>query len=319
MSGKRVMLLVQIALAVGLLALLWRLADGAEAARRLASAHPGWLMAAFVALTLQTVLSALRWRLTAGQLGIALDRPTAVREYYLSQLINQALPGGVLGDAARAVRSRAAAGLLASGQAVAFERLAGQIGLYGVFAAAVLASLAAPGVAWPCWLWPPLLALILGLPLVTLALFAIVRLLPGRVGRALHAFAGAAAHALAAPAVVWRQIGLSLATALCNVLAFAFCAFAVGADLSLLAALTVVPMILFAMVVPLTVSGWGVREGAAAALFPLAGASAAEGLAASVAFGLIFLAAVLPALVTMLRAPRQIGRAAARPLPSRRD
>jgi hypothetical protein len=55
-------------------------------------------------------------------------------------------------------------------------------------------------------------------------------------------------------------------------------------------------MILLAMLIPLTIGGWGLREGAAAWLFPLAGATAAEGLAASVAFGLVFLCVALPGL-----------------------
>jgi hypothetical protein len=53
------------------------------------------------------------------------------------------------------------------------------------------------------------------------------------------------------------------------------------------------------MLIPLTISGWGVREGAAAALFPLAGTTASEGFAASVAFGLVLLVAVLPGLLTL--------------------
>jgi glycosyltransferase 2 family protein len=64
--------------------------------------------------------------------------------------------------------------------------------------------------------------------------------------------------------------------------------------------LALVPIILFAMLVPLSVSGWGLREGAAAALFPVAGATAAEGFATSVAFGLAFLVAVLPGAVPLL-------------------
>ena len=74
-----VLRVLQIAVALGLLALLWQVADGAEAARRLAGADPLWLAAAFVALTLQTVLSALRWRLTAAQLGIEINKRTALR------------------------------------------------------------------------------------------------------------------------------------------------------------------------------------------------------------------------------------------------
>ena len=47
-----------------------------------------------------------------------------------------------------------------------------------------------------------------------------------------------------------------------------------------------------------------VHEGAAAAFFPLAGASATAGLAASIAFGLVFLISTLPGLALLLAAGR---------------
>jgi glycosyltransferase 2 family protein len=90
----------------------------------------------------------------------------------------------------------------------------------------------------------------------------------------------------------------------CNLAAFAFCARATGTALPLAAILALVPLILLTMVLPLTIGGWGLREGAAAALFPLAGASAAAGLATSIAFGLMLLVSVLPGLVALWPVPR---------------
>ncbi|NKX44019.1 lysylphosphatidylglycerol synthase domain-containing protein [Roseicyclus persicicus] len=289
---------VQVGVAVGLLAVLWHVADGRAALGHLAAAQPLWLAAALAALTAQTVLSALRWRLTAGQLGIVLDRRTALREYYLSQIVNQALPGGVLGDAGRAVRARAQAGLLASGQAVLFERLAGQAALLLLFAGAVAGTLAVPGgFDWPGWLLPPVLAGLAGAVAVVLALALAGPRLPGRAGRAMAGTGAAFLRAVWAPRVRTRQAAMSAATALLNIAAFALCAAAVGVALAPGAALVLVPLILFTMLVPVTVSGWGLREGAAAVLLPLAGATAAEGLAASVAFGVAVLVAALPGAV----------------------
>lgn len=291
---------VQAGIAVALLALLWRVAGGEEAARSLASADPLWLLAALAALTLQTVLSALRWRLTAAQLGITLDPRAALAEYYLSQVVNQSLPGGVLGDAKRAVRARGQAGLLASGQAVVFERLAGQVGLFLCTATAFVLTLAMPGgVTWPAWLRTPVaLFVAIGLCL-PVGIYALTRM-PGRMGDALRAFWQPMIRALAARAVILRQFLLSIATTLCNLAAFAFCAQAVGHGLSPAATAAFVPLILLTMLVPLTISGWGLREGAAAALFPVAGVSASGGLAASVVFGLVLILSTLPGLLVLL-------------------
>ena len=286
--------LLQVAIALGLLVLIWRSADGPEAARSLVSADWRWLLLAVLALSLQTVLSALRWRLTARQLGIRLGARQAIGEYYLSQVVNQSLPGGMIGDAGRAVRSRSQAGLVAAGQAVVFERLAGQIAMFATLTVAFLATLAVPGgFEWPSWLLAPVAILVAaGLCLPVLAQAATY--LPGAAGRALRQVRGALHAALAARPALAGQIVLSLGTTLCNLAAFAFCARAVGVDLGLAATAALVPLILFTMLIPISISGWGLREGAAATLLPVAGATASGGLAASVAFGLAFIAAVLP-------------------------
>jgi len=304
--ARPVMRAVQIAVTLGLLALLWRLVDGQAALAHLAGAQPVWLAGALALLTAQTLLSALRWRLTAGQFGITLDLRTAISEYYLSQIVNQVLPGGVLGDAGRALRARLQSGLIASGQAVLFERLAGQIALFALFAGAVVTSLALPGgFHWPnITLLAPVLSLIAGIMGFVLVLWFVGPHLPGRTGAALGAFKAAFLRALWAPQVRLRQIATSVGTAFLNVAAFACCASAVGVPLPPGAALVLVPPILLMMLVPITVSGWGLREGAAAALLLSVGATAAEGLAASVAFGLTLIVAALPGAVAAGRMTR---------------
>jgi uncharacterized membrane protein YbhN (UPF0104 family) len=294
--------LAQVAIALGLLVLIWRAADGPEAARSLAASDWRWLALAFVALSVQMVLSALRWQLTARQFGIILSAPQAVREYYLSQVVNQSLPGGMIGDASRAVRSRGQAGMLAAGQAVVFERLAGQIALFATLGVAFVITLTIPGgLDWPPWLIAPVtLFLAIGISVPVLALAAVH--LPGAVGRTACKFRNAFVTALAARSALPGQIALSLGTTICNLAAFAFCARAVGVDLSLAAVAALVPLILFTMLIPISVSGWGLREGAAATLLRGAGATASGGLAASVAFGLVFVATVLPGfLIPLLR------------------
>jgi len=57
--------------------------------------------------------------------------------------------------------------------------------------------------------------------------------------------------------------------------------------------------------VPVTISGWGLREGAAVVLFPLAGSTASGGLATSVAFGLMLIVASLPGSLAVLGRARR--------------
>lgn len=294
----------QAAVAVVLLALLWQAADGPTAAQSLANAEWSWLGLALLALTVQTILSALRWQLTARQLGMAFNAWHAIREYYLAQIVNQSLPGGMVGDAGRAYRARNQAGLLASGQAVVIERLLGQVAMFLTLAVAFGATSLVPGgLDWPRWLALPVGAMILA----GLALPFVLRLalhVPGFVGRWMSSLGRLMDTAVSGRQVLPGQIALSIGTALCNLAAFAFCARAVGVDLALPAVAALVPLILFTMLIPISVSGWGLREGAAAALLPLAGATASGGLASSVAFGLTFIVAVLPGVIFLRLKPQ---------------
>ena len=275
---------------------------------RLAGAQPLWLAASVAILVVQTVVSAVRWRLTASRLGQRIAFGRAVSEYFVAQVVNQTLPGGVLGDVGRAVRARHDGGLVRASQAVALERLAGQLALVAVALVAVaLTALVPRGLSWP----PGTGVGVVGGAILLVLLVRYGRPLARRwrVPPAVAATVAAARHALAAPEVRSRQIVLSLATVACNVLAFVFCARATGSELPLGSAAAVVPMVLAAMVIPLGIGGWGYREGAAAALWPLVGASAAAGVAASVAFGATMLVASLPGLLPIIAGRRRLARA----------
>lgn len=287
---------------IGLLGLLLWVVEWRAVLGVLGKAQPGWLLLAAALLVGQTVVSALRWRLVAARLGQRIAMGLALREYFLAQAVNMALPGGVAGDAARAVRARAEVGLERAGMAVVLERAAGQVALVAVTAAAVVAVMVVPGgmtvpgaVAWAVFL-------VIG---GGGAVFLVLSRMAGRRA-AVARWRQGLRVALLAPGVRGVQAGLSLATVALNLMAFWACGGAVGVWLPLGAALVVLPLVLFAMLVPLTVGGWGLREGAAVVLFPLAGASGAEGFAASAAFGAVFTLTALGGLILHARPLRAV-------------
>ena len=285
------------AVTFGVLAALWSAAGGAEIGQRLLQVSPLWLGAAVGALLLQTVLSAQRWRLTAAQLGQALPARYATREYFLSQAFNQALPGAVIGDAARAVRARDQGGLRIAAQAVIFERMAGQIAMFLTLAIAFVSTAAVAGGID----WPPAMQAALSTAVGAAALLAITLLiLTATPSTRLARWLSPLTRSLFGAEILPAQVVFGLAITACNLAAFAFAARAVGVELSMIEIVALVPVILFAMLVPLTISGWGVREGAAAFVLPIAGVSAADGIAASIMFGLALLISVLPGAVLVL-------------------
>jgi glycosyltransferase 2 family protein len=274
--------------AAGLLA--WLL-DPAQVAARLAGADAGWLVLAVALLIAQVALSAERWRHTAAPLGLALGRTEALGEYYLAVLANTLLPGGVLGDVARGARDRQPAGAGAAALSVVLERAAGQVAL----------GVAGAGAAM-VWLWPdPGAAIMAGLVLATGA---------GGWALARGGRAGAAVRRAWIVQGAWRaQVLLSLAVLACNIGGFWAAAQAVGVDLPWPAGVTLVAAALTAMLLPVSLGGWGLREGAAAAIWPLAGIAPEAAVAAALAYGIAALLAATPGLLPLGRMRRRPGGA----------
>ena len=289
-------LLVRLVPPVIIIGLLWSLADGPSALALLANADWRYLVLALLAVNLQTIASAWRWHRVAARLGQAISPRHAISEYYLSQLVNQSLPGGVLRDAARAVRARHAATLGIAAQGVIIERLAGQIAMLGLLAIAGSWAILAPGGMALTANQNQLLIGALAIGALALALVVGPRLIRKkwsvRLGQSVK-------PALIEDSAWIEQTALAGLIVALNLASFSLCALATGTGLSTEAILVLVPLILCAMLVPATVAGWGFREGAAAGLFPLVGASAAAGFAASLAFGLVILAASLPGLAVL--------------------
>ncbi len=287
--------LLRLAVPLVLIAAIWAIVDSDDALARLRGVEVGWLVGAILTANLQTVLSALRWRLVARTLGVPLAFGQAVREYYVSQLVNQTVPGGVVGDAARAVRSRHGATLMRAGQAVVVERLLGQAALVAVTLSGFALALSfRGGIAWPDpagWAVAGTVVAVAGVVLsrARLAEFPVL----WRLGPILRA-------AVLAPGVWQRQVALGLAIVACNLAIFVFCARATGTVVPIEAVVTLIPLILAAMLLPVSIGGWGWREGAAAGLFPLIGAGSGAGLAASIAFGLVLLISSLPGALWIL-------------------
>ncbi len=64
--------------------------------------------------------------------------------------------------------------------------------------------------------------------------------------------------------------------------------------------LPLIAPVLVTMLLPITIAGWGIREGAAAALWGSVGLTPAEGVAVSVAYGVLVLLGSLPGAVIMV-------------------
>lgn len=234
-----------------------------------------WSIAVALALgAAGTLIQAQRWRLVSRGYGTVLSLSDAWMRCWQAVFLNSVLPGGLAGDAMRAIEHRVGrdASWRGSVGSVAGERLA------GTAVVLVAASVALLGVR------PWLSAAAGGAALVVVA------------------FAWPALRRLAARDLV--AVGaLSVAGWL------VFAALFVVAVRSEIVAVTIpawpdvfglAAVLLAGMSIPLSWGGWGPREGAAALGFVVFGYTAELGVAVSVGYGLLALISVLPGGLVLL-------------------
>lgn len=235
------------------------------------------VFAALAVLMVQAAAGALRWReivlLQGGSLGLA----RAINLFFLGTFFNQTLSSTIGGDAVRVWRLKAAG--LSIGRAaggVALERVAGLLTL------AMLAAGAAPLAQGPA-----LVALLLmaGIGLLAAVLIALgVRLgSPGSPWRRIMEDA----HTVLLSRRGLVVLAISMAIHLTGAVALWMVALGLGMELALLPCLVLVPPAMLVATLPISLGGWGVREGSLVAAFAMIGVGADASVAISVAFGLL--------------------------------
>ena len=95
-------------------------------------------------------------------------------------------------------------------------------------------------------------------------------------------------------------VALSVGIHLLNVLAMYLIARGLEIEVGIVTAVVLLPPVLLLSLLPISVAGWGVREGATVVALSLAGVPSYQSLAVSICFGLCALAISLPGGVLWL-------------------
>jgi uncharacterized membrane protein YbhN (UPF0104 family) len=285
-------LLIKVAVSGLLLYMALNWVNIGTVANRLSQIDPRWLALCLLVPLAQSFLLSMRWQKIIARCGSDLQLGQLFRVSMIAQFFNQTLPSSVGGDAMRIWYVARQTDWRIATYSVVVDRVV------GVTAVAIVVTACLP---WTLELVRNPVgrsALLLiglgciggGLVFVGLASDRLHVLQRWAPSRHLAATATVALGILRSPRALARIFGLSfIMHGLTAVLAWC-AARSVGADLPLLYALFLVLPVALIATVPISVAGWGVREGVMVAAFGYAGLPPSDGLIVSLLFGASYLA-----------------------------
>lgn len=295
--------------------------------------QPLWFVLALALLVSANLLAVVRWGWLLRSLGLYQPVSTYITLYFAGGLINQGLPSTIGGDSYRAVEvsrlahssdavtahptlaqelhapidlQHAPPRLRLGFLSVAFDRGLGLVGnnILGALGLLLSGAMIAP--------WGPTLgAWVLGAMLGGAAMGCLLLRLPrsrGLILALLTKLGMSQALKGVDTAFGWPQVAVQLTIsvmthtlALC---AFWFCLRAFGIYAPFAALMVGLPALGLLMMLPISISGWGLREATLSAALVLWGVDSGVTVLASVSFGIVTLATYLPGAVSLLRRRR---------------
>jgi glycosyltransferase 2 family protein len=301
------------AISAALLGLLLRHRDIGALAAQMEAVGPAALLGGAVLVASGATLLAARWSVILGALGASRGLGVTVPLLLVGRFFGQVLPSNIGGDVVR-IWLACKAGLTpaVSISSVMADRL---IGLLTVL---LLVTAEMPAVVR----MSPGSAVIGGLALLLIAgyggcLVALVldrlpaRLARFRIVRGFRQFARDLRAILLRPRPAALAILCGGLCQVCDSLAVFTLAQGLGLAVGFADCLVIVPLANLVQAVPISIGGWGVREGFFVAAFGMTGLAAPDALAVSILLGLVNLVVSLPGGVLWLRQKDALPRDAA--------
>lgn len=302
---------------LGLIAwILWR-NDASAVFSKLGQVDGTWLGSGIALLVASVVLGAVQWERLLAVQGLSISRIRLFRAYSLGMFLNFVLPSGVGGDVVRAVQvHRDTQGGTKGVAATLLDRFA------GLFTLALFASIASGLLAWnhpdPLFRKLAYLTGFVALAFCVTSAVLFSRRVIGWIAPVARLFGegplidkarnlrSAFLEYRTRPFLVVQVVLLSISTQFLRILVHWCCAKAMGLPLALAWILLFVPIVALISVLPISVGGWGLREGTQKTFFSLPGVmpgmsahdAAAGALALAVSTSLLGM--LVPALLSLV-------------------
>jgi len=274
--------------------LIWFLTRGIDfssATQRVAEADPLMLVAAVVVIWVQICVGGLRWHSVMAAMDAPFTIADAIRLFLIGAFFSQALPSSVGGDPVRMYKAyKLGLSIREAVNGVLLERVVTVVAL--VLLVDATQPWFTPLVTHPSanLIVPAIITITLGAA-VGIGLLMVLDRLPEtlmrwRVVRGLGNLGIDGRKVFLSPAHLPRVLFWGVLTHVNISLAVFFLAIGLDLDVTFLDCLTLMPLVVLIMTIPISIGGWGVRETAMVALFGLIGVPGEAALLLSVLTGL---------------------------------
>lgn len=309
MNRSVLILLAKLAVSGGLLYWVLGSIDRARLFEAVSELDPVLLCAAFVVLVVQYPFGALRWRELLRLIGLDMETREVIRIHLVGVFLNQMLPSALGGDAYRVWSAgRGGKGWGRALCSVLLDRVAALMILVLLLAAMLphLATILPDGPVTES-----LVALVAAAMIIMPLCFALARPV-ARVLDKIRFLRKLAPIAMNAN-LLWSEGGASFRIAFFGLMtqfSTAVCVWlvtrAAGTDIDFFTVLGLTLPVLLTLAVPISIAGWGVREGAMIFALGLVGVPAETGLLISLVWGgLSLTGGVMSGVAFLLQAPER--------------
>jgi len=294
--NKKIAVLLKVIVSLGLITFLINQVDFKAIVNILKNVDITMIIYAMILLTIQVFIATTRWQFVLKCQKIMLGYKNTLQILWSGLFFNQAMPSSVGGDVIRGyylkkqgmTLGRATLGVL-------MDRLFGMVGLALLVVASlpllfdlINDSIARSGV----------LFIAFGISLALLFIFFTDKL-PGnfshlKVIRGFYSLSQDGRHCISKNYNGVIIIIISILIHLISVVTVMTMAIGLGINVEWSGFLLIIPLVTLMMVVPISIAGWGVREGVMVVGFGYLGVAPEAALALSILYGLLMLVVALP-------------------------
>lgn len=270
----------------------------------LAKSHGGTILIALLFQIASTYLAAYRWRLIMQLLVFREKISYYIKSYFKASFFNQVLPSSIGGDAVRIIDlTQKNYNKKDAFYGVFVDRL---VGLVGLLILNLLSTIVFFGTFDKYFSLLIIIITLSGISGFTL-LFHLEKITFLSRYKGLSLFASLAKRLnklYSDRTILYKQIAISVAVHLLTILSLYSLALSIDFHLSFEIFLIAIPPVFLLTIIPISLAGWGIREGAMVGIFMLVGADETKVMAMSILYAILLIIASSPGAYFWVKSKR---------------